>query len=1127
MISSTTIKSSTRRGCRSRRRSSHHARQPSSSSAAAFSTSATSSSTLSGHAVPFPAPASSYYGMINDVSANNGSSSEVDDEREMEYYANVAAATAAASSSSVQTPPPPPLYSVGGGGTGGGSSGGTAAAVRYVNIRVAIPADGSSPMLPLEYSNPSPMTVTSHSTTSPFSPLPPPSSPPPFNNHNNNSSSSSSGGSKVNHHLRSTIGGSPYGFVPIPPQHHQHRTGGRDQYPHGSGNKSTAASNGSNSHSNSIHKRGGERPTSTGGIGRASTTPPASPYDFKMSRSPWTVATENTTLSDTPASLVSLETTATTTIHMSPTAALAVAAPPLYQHHQHHHQHQSHPHQSTPNAPIYHLQSQHAARASPSPSISSSSSKRIHHQHYHSNTNHHGRDSPRPKTPNSVNSGTASGGRKSPFSCSSNSSGNNNNNNNTSSNNNNTVQLIQAANAGEDDLVRKTRLKTELCMHYRNGRPCPFGANCTYAHGEEELQMTKLMDLHDAGLVDVETFRTRPCLTWVATGSCPFGKRCSCIHDPRVEGSYPSWLTHTETQGNTIATDINVDGLFQKNQKHVHYGTPFGDQFSLQHDTWSDLYRKVCNLDYSIGARGGSSSSLSSPSPRSPSFFGDCSNNNSHTSSPSSSSTWIVEPSTGRRRKTLHPICKLKIALLMRGSNPDWQYKYRPKHVIHDELCMVLQKRAFCIQANILTRETVLTHKTNGTTNAPLYPQSYTFGFDVKEIPVGSLNTENPNHVMVHELAFGPDSDPQVSRPASLWFNIDEQKVVECSSTQAKRFRWKRGINKKDSPVTTKSLVKLPPHQSVGNNTNNNNNSQPGLGPSSAFNFMENFVMIRPYDRDAYELTTAILEHRVAVITRELIPNMKERFEALKETDVTKELLQRRFENLRKHWIAWSWPVNSGREKVTKRTPVPPVDGKYQLPPPPPPMALENNNKDEKEEGVMDHSFDTENTDPAADDTIHAGSQVRRVWDSFVRREALVPIEDENCSDLSLQHPFNKNTKDESRLSIFRKLAFGLEQDQNRCLPHIQKSSITFLKRQEQEQQEQQQQDECIHADANDDDSSLLRQLSYQQERCWKSILLLPEDDDDLSGEKDEWSIVRDHFANSRSKKVLSIIQQK
>lgn len=315
----------------------------------------------------------------------------------------------------------------------------------------------------------------------------------------------------------------------------------------------------------------------------------------------------------------------------------------------------------------------------------------------------------------------------------------------------------------------------------------------------------------------------------------------------------------------------------------------------------------------------------------------------------------------------------------MRGSDPDWQYKYRPKNVIFDELCMILQKRAFRITSSTNTTSNE-TAKRNPASSTPCYSGSY----EVEEIPLKSVNSEDPHHVVVHELAFGPDSDPQVTRPVSLWFSIDEQSVVECSSSQAKRFRWKRGINKKDSPIATRSVLTL----SSSSPNGDSNHRQHGLSPQSAFHFLDSFTLIRPHDRDAYELATAMMEHRIAVMTRELIPNVKERYDALIETTAVKEMLQQRFENLRKHWIDWAWPINLSRGTVTKKTPVPFVDSKYQAPLPVHAPTLEYN---EVGGDRLDCSYDTENTDPALDEKIPLGKQVGRLWDSFVHMEDEVP----------------------------------------------------------------------------------------------------------------------------------------
>ena len=93
------------------------------------------------------------------------------------------------------------------------------------------------------------------------------------------------------------------------------------------------------------------------------------------------------------------------------------------------------------------------------------------------------------------------------------------NRNKSPSDDSSTPKKSQLFSTREEDPTRKSRVKTELCMHYIKRTPCPFGSHCTYAHGEDELQLTKLMDLHRAGLADCETYRTKPCLTWVSTGS--------------------------------------------------------------------------------------------------------------------------------------------------------------------------------------------------------------------------------------------------------------------------------------------------------------------------------------------------------------------------------------------------------------------------------------------------------------------------------------------------------------------------------------------------------------------------------------------------------------------------------
>jgi hypothetical protein len=345
----------------------------------------------------------------------------------------------------------------------------------------------------------------------------------------------------------------------------------------------------------------------------------------------------------------------------------------------------------------------------------------------------------------------------------------------------------------------------------------------------------------------------------------------------------------------------------------------------------------------------------------------------------------------------------LQIALAMLGSS-DWTYKYRPQHAIHDELCMVLQDRAF------------------GLTNH----------YEVFEIPIEQYNPRSPSCVRVTEIALGPDCETTV-RNVSLYFNIDVDSVEMCTPQQAKRFRWKRGVKKGE---------KEKPKQ------------------QSKFDTLDGFEMVRPRDAVAFDLVKAAMTHRLAVLQTERISETKQRFSELQKLDDVKKDLQRRFDDMKKDWTTWAWPVNRGREKVDKKTPVPRVEGEYNF----------------------------------AKRTTGFGSSTQCIWESFVNG----PFDKTNSmAPLSETSSINKSGK---RLPIFRKLALGQPVDLDRTLPLIAK-----------------------HA-PNLSSGPLADPDEHQKEHCWKALLLNGMEE---AGEVNEWEEVREHFDKSRSKKVLTIIQQK
>ena len=73
-----------------------------------------------------------------------------------------------------------------------------------------------------------------------------------------------------------------------------------------------------------------------------------------------------------------------------------------------------------------------------------------------------------------------------------------------------------------DNPERQAKIKTELCQFWIEGRECPWGVSCNFAHGEHELKFrySTLLLMEGSGqIANAYTFLCRPCLTFVSTGA--------------------------------------------------------------------------------------------------------------------------------------------------------------------------------------------------------------------------------------------------------------------------------------------------------------------------------------------------------------------------------------------------------------------------------------------------------------------------------------------------------------------------------------------------------------------------------------------------------------------------------
>lgn len=67
----------------------------------------------------------------------------------------------------------------------------------------------------------------------------------------------------------------------------------------------------------------------------------------------------------------------------------------------------------------------------------------------------------------------------------------------------------------------KVKFKTELCRNYEMEGHCKFGSKCSFAHGRDELQNKKHINLH---------YKSKKCNKFFDQGFCEYGSRCQYLH---------------------------------------------------------------------------------------------------------------------------------------------------------------------------------------------------------------------------------------------------------------------------------------------------------------------------------------------------------------------------------------------------------------------------------------------------------------------------------------------------------------------------------------------------------------------------------------------------------------------
>mmetsp|Transcript_2438 Transcript_2438/g.4546 ORF Transcript_2438/g.4546 Transcript_2438/m.4546 type:complete len:528 (-) Transcript_2438:331-1914(-) len=487
------------------------------------------------------------------------------------------------------------------------------------------------------------------------------------------------------------------------------------------------------------------------------------------------------------------------------------------------------------------------------------------------------------------------------------------------------------------------------------------------------------MDLERAGLVDIEIFRTHPCPTWVATGACPFDQRCIGLHDPRIKSTeYSSWLPHAETMINKISNGVNVDSFYHERVASVYnlcpvYGyvpqfhrnssdTEFSNEASFKH-----FYEHVCNLErlkYQEVISGGD---------------------------------------------TLDEDIVLEIVLSLRAKKTGISYRYMPTHMLRGELCMVLQTKTFESRKNC--NESI--------------SHNQTLLCEVTESSPDDSNTSGKRTIKVHEIAFGPVGDPS-ARNVSVWFDLQETDLTECTPQQAKHH--KRSRHRLKTAKRTRGN-KFPPY----------------VDDEICKGLILPFEHYQPRDKSAFDLITSILKLRLRTIQilRDISENdvhgsafrnkqYNDHFRnSVQELEKEIKDLNSSFSSQFKHWVTWSWPEQVLRNPIDDETDVPPVDSEYEF----------NVYNSEYKRGDSDYLYGLGSVRSMFNLSLLSLYLPSLVWKSFMTTiQTQNDVSEEMNATVTVNNFYKVN-----RLPVFQLLSTGRQTNKKRSLDRLCQASANDI----------------------------------------------------------------------------------